>query len=309
MIKENASARKKKQRLECTVVKEEINNGFKSSVKKIFKIGLNSPRKREILFDYCKKRGMKLECQDFKNRSPDTSPSVTKSVSVLQLKAFKMQNRVEDHRKMVELIKDTFGSLNKAAKALNIYYCTLWNLCQTPTKSKSNKRIIVMKDKMETLAKFYTQKSVTTNVPTARQSKKHFLTSTYDEAYCQYVKWCKDSDMVPVPFGTFYRLKPKDVYCVGKIPENHCCCRLCQNFHHDKVGISESKIKGIGTTTKEIILGSMCPVTDTQGGVIKDYGYYKCISRNCKDCGKKKTFPDIYLKKIIDANPGIETDK
>ena len=102
---------------------------------------------------------------------------------------------------------------------------------------------------------------------------------------------------MPVPFGTFYRLKPENVYSVSKIPENHCCCRLCQNFHLDKVALNEAKIKGIGHTTSEIILGSLCPVTDTDGGVVPDYGYYDCISRNCKKCGKKKTFSSIYKKR------------
>ena len=308
-----ANARVKKHRFNCKVVKEESSNGFTNKVKKVFKIGLNSPTKRDILFKYCESRGLKIVSPDIKSEcqsaTPVSSPSVTKSVSLLQLKAFKLQHRVEDHRKMVEMIKDKYGSLNKAAKALNIHYCTLWHLCQTPTKSSSKKRVQVMHDKMETLSHFYTQKSVTTNVPTARQAKKNFLTSTYEEAHSQYVKWCNENNMVPVPFGTFYRLKPKDVYCVGKIPENECCCRLCQNFHLDKSALMEAKIKGIGTTTKEIILGSLCPVTDTEGGVIPDYGYYDCISRNCKDCGKKKTFAAIYTKKIVDANPGIETDQ
>ena len=308
-----ANERKKQHRFNSKVIKEETNNGFTNKVKTVFKTGLNSPRKREILFKYCEDRGYKLECPELESNceSGGTPPSVTKSVSLLQLKAFKLQHRVEDHRKMVEMIKTRYGSLNKAAKALNIHYCTLWNLCQTPTKrsSSSKKRVKIMHEKMETLSQFYTQKSVTTNVPTARQAKKHFLISTYDQSHSQYVKWCEENDMVPVPFGTFYRLKPKDVYCVGKIPENQCCCRLCQNFQLDKCGVNDAKIKGIGSTTKEIILGSLCPVTDTQGGVIPDYGYYNCISRNCKHCGKKKTFPDIYIKKIVDENPGIETDQ
>ena len=112
-----------------------------------------------------------------------------------------------------------------------------------------------------------------------------------------------------MPFGTFYRLKPENVYSVGKIPENHCCCRLCQNFHLDKVAINEAKIKGIGNTTTDIILGSLCPVTDTDGGVVADYGYYDCISRDCKKCGKKKTFSSIYKQKVLAANPEIKNNQ
>ena len=110
-------------------------------------------------------------------------------------------------------------------------------------------------------------------------------------------------------FGTFYRLKPENVYSVGKIPKNHCCCRLCQNFHLDKVAINEAKIKGIGNTTTDIILGSLCPVTDTDSGVVADYGYYDCISRDCKKCGKKKTFSRIYKQKVFAANPEIKNNQ
>ena len=250
-----------------------------------------------------------VECEIDGGETQQNCFKLEKTVSVLQLKAFKLQNRIEDHKKLVDRIKDTYGSLNKAAKALKMHYCTLWNLCQTPTKNVSNKRSECMKEKMETLSQFYSQKSVSSNVPTARQAKKQFLTSTYEEAHSKYVDWCKTNENVPVPFGTFYRLKPENVYSVGKIPENHCCCRLCQNFHLDKVALNEAKIKGIGHTTSEIILGSLCPVTDTDGGVVPDYGYYDCISRNCKKCGKKKTFSTIYKKKVIHANPEIKNDQ
>ena len=73
---------------------------------------------------------------------------------------------------------------------------------------------------METLSIFYNQKSVTTNLPTARMAKKQFLTTTYEEAYSKYVQWCNANGIPFVPFGTFYRLKPCNVYSVGKIPEN-----------------------------------------------------------------------------------------
>ena len=183
----------------------------------------------------------------------------------------------------------------------------MWNLCQTPTKTISNKRTEGMKHKKDELSQFYHQKSVTTNVPTARQSKKKILTSTYEEAHAKYVAWCDSNEMNAVPFGTFYRLKPNNVYSVCKIPENQCCCKLCQNFQLDEIAIREANFKGIGTTTTEIVLGSLCPVTDAETDIILQYGYYNCIARNCKKCGKKKTFPRIYKEKILQANPEIKT--
>ena len=221
----------RKQKIKCKVSLQQNEKGFKKSVKKLFTIGLNSPKKKEFMFDYFEKRGIKVECEE---GAKDGFKS-DQSVSILQLKAFKLQNRVEDHKKLVCKIKDLYGSLNKAAKALKIHYCTLWNLCQTPTKTISNKRTESMKHKKDKLSQFYHQKSVTTNVPTARQSKKKILTSTYEEAHAKYVAWCDSNEMNAVPFGTFYRLKPNNVYSVCKIPENQCCCKLCQNFQLAKL--------------------------------------------------------------------------
>ena len=113
--------------------------------------------------------------------------------------------------------------------------------------------------------------------------------------------------MNAVPLGTFCRLKPSDIYSVCKIPENQCYCKLCQNFQLDKIAIQEANLKGIRTTTTEIVLGSLCPVTDAETDVILQYGYYNCITRNFKRCGKKKTFPCIYKEKILHANREIKT--
>ena len=284
------SEKERNKKIKCKVSLQQNEKGYKTSVKKIFTVGLNSPKKKEFMFDYFEKCGIKVDCEgcaksEFKS---------DESVSILQLKTFKLQNRVEDHQKLVCKIKDIYGSINKAAKALKIHYCTLWNLCQSLTKTISNKRTEDMKNKMEKLSQFYDQKSVTTNVPTARQSKKNFLTSTYEEAHAKYVSWCNSNKMKTVPFGTFYRLKPKDVYSVCKIPENQCCCKLCQNFQLDKSALRDANLKGIGSTTTEIVLGSLCPVADGETDVLLQYGYYNCISRNCKKCGKKKTFSSIY---------------
>ena len=115
--------------------------------------------------------------------------------------------------------------------------------------------------------------------------------------------------MTAVPFGTFYWLKPGNVYSIGKIPKNVCCCKLCSNFQLDKIAICEGNIKAIGSTTTEIVLGSLCPVTDadTETGILADFGCYNCIARKCKKCGQKKSFVGIYKDKILQANPEIKT--
>ena len=136
-------------------------------------------------------------------------------------------------------------------------------------------------------------------MPTARQGKKQFLTSTYEETHKKYVQWCKSNNVTAVPFGTFYWLKPGNVYSIGKIPKNVCCCKLCSNFQLDKIAIHKGNIKAIGSTTTEIVLGSLCPVTDadTETGILADFGCYNCIARKCKKCGQKKSFVGIYKEK------------
>ena len=184
--KRTPSESEKKWKFKVSI--EQHDHGFKKSVKKLFAVGLNLPKKRDFLFDYFEQRGIKLGSGNVSKKDS----KFDKNVSILQLKAFKLQNRVEDKKKMVCKIKDIYGSLNKASKALKIHYCTLWQLCQLP-KTISNKRKEQMKCKMETLLQFYQQKSVTTNVPTARQSKKQFLTTTYEEAHAKYIEWCKSN--------------------------------------------------------------------------------------------------------------------
>ena len=117
------SVSERKQKIKCKVSIQHNENGFKKSVKKLFTVGLKSPKKKEFLLQYCEEHGMKVECGGVKSESECKSD---KTVYILQLKAFNLQNRVEDHRKLVERIKHKYGSLNKAAKALNIHYCTFW---------------------------------------------------------------------------------------------------------------------------------------------------------------------------------------
>ena len=44
----------------CKVSLQQNENGFKKSIKKLFTIGLNSPKKREFMFDYFGKHGIKV---------------------------------------------------------------------------------------------------------------------------------------------------------------------------------------------------------------------------------------------------------
>ena len=45
----------RKQKIKCKVSLQQNEKGFKKSVKKLFTIGLNSPKKKEFMFDYFEK--------------------------------------------------------------------------------------------------------------------------------------------------------------------------------------------------------------------------------------------------------------
>ena len=74
-----------KEKIKFKVSLQENQQGFKKSVKKLT-VGLNSPRKKEILLEYFKKCGIKVECESKSECKTDNT------ISILQLKAFKLQN-------------------------------------------------------------------------------------------------------------------------------------------------------------------------------------------------------------------------
>ena len=54
----------RKQKIKCKVNLQQNEKGFKKSVKKLFTIGLNSPKKKDFMFDYFEKRGIKIKCEE-----------------------------------------------------------------------------------------------------------------------------------------------------------------------------------------------------------------------------------------------------
>ena len=52
----------------------------------------------------------------------------------LQLKSCKTQNKLKDHVHLVTELKDEYGSLWKAALALNVPWKTFHGLCKQPVK-------------------------------------------------------------------------------------------------------------------------------------------------------------------------------
>ena len=285
--------------------KVKMEGNFEASAKKVLKESLASPSKKEFVVEYFKSQGFSIDLEAVEK----------KKFSVLQLKSFKLQNRAADHSALVRKIVDHYGSLLKAAKALNQHYSTFYNLCQ-PIKQKVHRNSEKKMHNECIIQEFFDMKSTTTSFPQARLAKKQFMNTTYQEAYFKYVDWCKEKGYPAVSDKTFYRLKPDNVFKLADTPENMCTCLLCQNFKKDRQCIEKYSINGIAKHTNEIILQSMCSVTDddVKNGIFKEYGHYDCIARNCSKCGYKKKGKNIirsdYYEKIVkQANPGIYNDK
>ena len=51
-------------------------------------------------------------------------------------------------------------------------------------------------------------------------SMLRFLVHTLSESYELNKDWCKSKGIKEMPFSTFNRLKPKDAYLIGDIPDN-----------------------------------------------------------------------------------------
>ena len=292
------------------------DQAFKSCAEKLLTVGLESPSKKEFLCNYLSVKGVKVESNV--KKEPNKTDTEKKRFSVLQLKAFRLQNRKTDHAAMVAEIKKYYGNLHKAAEALGQHYCTFYWLCQSLDKKPVTKckQTVKKEETQNNLKQFFELKSTTTTFPQARMANKLFMNSTYEESYADYIKWSESKGKPACSDKTFHRLKPRNVYKLSTVPDNMCACKLCQHFRMGRKVIEEYGIKGVAKKSADIILQSMCSVTDadTLDRVFRDYGKYPCISRDCKICGSRRSGNkiirgDFYEKKLLKANPGIYTDK
>ena len=320
-VREYDRNRKKQQLQEVNKQFVPDNDDFKSEARNIIHIGAKCREKSEFLIKCVQEKILKVKengnfackLEEGSVNNGVTDGQKDKHFSILQIKAFKKQNRIADHKRHVDELLSHYGSINKAARALKMNYCTLYNLCK-PLKKLVHKKVQQKKINQTNLKEFFNLKSTTTTFPKARIANKMFMTSTYNEAYKKYKHWCDTSQIPHISSKTFHRLKPKNVYKLAQIPDNLCTCISCQNFKKAKKCIQEYNIKGIPNHTNEIMLQSMCSVTDADVGVSKEYGKYECISRNCQTCGykvvnQKKVRSDFFEKQVKKSNPGIYSDK
>ena len=82
------------------------------------KLANASPHKQEIIND----------CLGQFNFASKSIPQRKPKLSVIQLQMLRRQNRLTEHKQMIEKIKSEYGSIHKTSSHLHFPYKTLQNL-------------------------------------------------------------------------------------------------------------------------------------------------------------------------------------
>ena len=287
---------------------------FKRVFKALCKVASSSPHKQEIM-NTC------LGSLEF--TSETVTPKKPK-FSVVHLQMLRRQNRLKEHKEIVDKIKQEYKSLHKACGHLNVPYKTLHSLCKPLQKKKK-----MVLETWVNIHHFYEKEIVSHELPSARLKGRRFMTTTLEHCYNLYREDCTKESKVPVSFSTFAHLRPKNVFKIDQTPDRQCICDDCENFRLLRRTLNHLGVKGVPAHSKECIEMSLCKQNDDSNancnGVTGDsnadsnvntwtardayhqidpnYGQIECINRSCKACGK-----NLVVYKILKCNPSIETD-
>lgn len=280
--------RKERSRLKNQIPKG--NQNFEKLCKKVASVARHSPNKREIVI---------------RNFSSLSYVEQKPTLSVLELSCLRRQGKVNLHRELVEKFKVAYGSLRKAAQALRIPWKTFHSYCQ-PIKPKSKKKC---KQVWLDIRKFYEQEGISTSLPGVKYTGKRYMTKTIEEAYDVYKDQCILEGKKHVSKSTFFRLRPEEIFHMAKTPDRQCICESCENFRLLRYALKRANIKGVPSSTRDIIKSTLCSVdseaeSDAFHVVDPRYGRLDCISRNCRKCGV-----DLLMIEILRANNNIEGDE
>ena len=282
----------------CRLLKSIPNSPtkFKSVFRLLCKLATSSPRKQQIIND-CLGTFKLVESKP--------------KVSVIHLQMLRRQNRLTEHKNIVQKIRNQYGSINKASASLHIPYKTLHNLCQ-PLKKKTK----TICETWVNISKFYEKETVSHEHPSAKLKGRRFMTASIEESYKLYKDHCTNEQKDPVSFSTFAHLRPKNVFKIEQTPDRQCICDQCENFRLVRRLLNRLSIKGVPSHSKECIQMSLCnansnancntdsnAVPDPYHQVDGNYGRIECINRSCKECGK-----ELVMLKIATENPEIQTD-
>ena len=207
-------------------------------------------------------------------------------------------------------MKETHGSLRKASIACNINWKSFHGLCKPPIK-----KVKQVRQTWIDIWTFYMKETVFHELPNIRTTGWCFLNKTLEESYSLYKEDCLKTSKKVVCFSTFCKLCPKNVFKISQMPDCQCICDVCENFRLLRCSFKMYKIQGIEAHTDTCIKQNLCKVSDYDDSNARDvtdglhqvdpaYGYFECITRNCKKCG-----PDNILLSILQQNPDIENCK
>ena len=201
----------------CRLLKlvPESPSKFKHAFKAMCKLANASPHKQEIIND----------CLGHFNFASKSIPQKKLKLSVIQLQMLRRQNRVTEHKQMIEKIKSEYGSIRKASGHLHVPYKTLQNLCQPLVKRKKN-----IRETWVNIRNFYEKEIVSHEHPSVQLKGRRFLTTTIEQCYSLYKEDCRNESKTAVAFSTFACLRPKNVFKIKQTPDRQCICDECKNF-------------------------------------------------------------------------------
>ena len=84
---------------------------------------------------------------------------------------------------------------------------------------------------------------------------------------------------------TFRKFCPAHVYLIGKTLRHECVCDKCDNCRYCYDALKANGVKGFDKRMELDLTCTMCEVVTDISLTNKEYGYMKCITRQCDDCG------------------------
>ena len=144
---------------------------------------------------------------------------------------------------------------------------------------------------------------VTYSVVSSQLYKKKFMHHTLEESYEMYCKQCFENSEVPVHVTAFRKFHPVHAYLIGKTPRGEFVCDKCDNRRYCYDALKGNGVKGFDKRMELSLKHTICEVVTDVSLTNKEYGYMKCITRQCNDCG-----PQLLISEIQKENPGLIED-
>lgn len=225
---------------------------------------------------------------------------------VHQMARYRYKGQLHKVKEIKEEIQRDYGSLRSCARRLSLTWGQMQSMYlrrkRKPKKQYSRKFTTDVKN---SLSKFFSSDEVSFSVPEARYAKKKFLRSNLKET-CKMYNQSRRGNERKVAISTFRKYRPKCVKLQREIPVNTCLCQTCVNMKLLSKALIGASVQGISASTRSAVDFTLCPYEhlhssdNAEEQLIADYGYRRCIYRECELCGV-----DLMRAKIEEANADI----